>query len=143
MLAGVGLMFAQTPAARLFVSKSPPDLVGALGSSRTFFGQFGFALGLALSSSILYGLLGPTLHSRLVLAGAAPAELTQAVGIVQSYVHVGSARGFNPQIVYQVLKEASAAYLSSYRIMMLTMAGVIALIGAFIYWRLPSHQSHA
>jgi predicted MFS family arabinose efflux permease len=143
MLAGVGLMFAQTPAARLFVSKSPPDLVGALGSSRTFFGQFGFALGLALSSSILYGLLGPTLHSRLVLAGAAPAELTQAVGIVQSYVHVGSARGFNPQIVYQVLKEASAAYLSSYRIMMLTMAGVIALIGAFIYWRLPSRQSHA
>jgi tetrahydromethanopterin S-methyltransferase subunit D len=78
-----------------------------------------------------------------VLAGAAPAELTQAVGIVQSYVHVGSARGFNPQIVYQVLKEASAAYLSSYRIMMLTMAGVIALIGAFIYWRLPSRQSHA
>ena len=142
MLAGVGLMFAQTPAARLFVSKSPPDLVGALGSSRTFFGQFGFALGLALSSSILYGLLGPTLHSRLVLAGAAPAELTQAVGIVQSYVHVGSARGFNPQIVYQVLKEAGAAYLSSYRIMMLTMAGVIALIGAFIYWRLPSRQSH-
>jgi tetrahydromethanopterin S-methyltransferase subunit D len=78
-----------------------------------------------------------------VLAGAAPAELTQAVGIVQSYVHVGSARGFNPQIVYQVLKEASAAYLSSYRIMMLTMAGVIALIGALIYWRLPSRKSHA
>ncbi len=45
LLAGVGMMFAQTPAARIFVSKSPPDLVGALGSSRTFFGQVGFALG--------------------------------------------------------------------------------------------------
>jgi MFS family permease len=143
MLAGVGLMFAQTPAARLFVSKSPPDLVGALGSSRTFFGQFGFALGLALSSSILYGLLGPTLHARLVSAGAAPSELAQAVGIVGSYIHVGSAKAFNPQIVYQVLNEARAAYLSSYRIMMLIMAGVIALIGGLIYWRLPSHKSNA
>ena len=143
MLAGVGLMFAQTPAARLFVSKSPPDLVGALGSSRTFFGQFGFALGLALSSSILYGLLGPTLHARLVSAGAAPSELAQAVGIVVSYIHVGSAKAFNPQVVYQVLNEACAAYLSSYRIMMLIMAGVIALIGGLIYWRLPSHKSNA
>jgi len=143
MLAGVGLMFAQTPAARLFVSKAPPNLVGALGSSRTFFGQFGFALGLALSSSILYGLLGPSLHARLVSAGAAPAELVQATGIVQSYIHVGSAKAFNPQIVYQVLNEARAAYLSSYRIMMLIMAGAIALIGGLIYWRLPSGKSHA
>ena len=141
LFAGVGLMFAQTPAARLFVSKSPPNLVGALGSSRTFFGQFGFALGLALSSSILYGLLGPGLRSRLVSAGAAPAELAQATGIVQSYIHVGSARQFNPQVVYEVLNQARAAYLSSYRIMMLIMAGAIALIAAFIYWRLPNPKS--
>ena len=140
LFAGAGLMFAQTPAARLFVSKSPANLVGALGSSRTFFGQFGFALGLALSSSILYGLLGPGLRSRLVLAGAAPAELAQATGIVQSYVHVGSARGFNPQIVYQVLHEARAAYLSSYRTMMLIMAATIALIGSLILWWLPTHK---
>lgn len=138
LLAGVGLMFAQTPAARLFVSKSPPNLVGALGSSRTFFGQFGFALGLALSSSILYGLLGPGLRSRLVAAGAAPAELAQATGIVQSYIHVGSAKAFDPQVVYQVLSQARDAYLSSYRIMMLIMAAAIASLAAFIYWRLPN-----
>jgi MFS family permease len=142
LLAGVGLMFAQTPAARLFVSKSPPNLVGALGSSRTFFGQFGFALGLALSSSILYGLLGPGLRSRLVRAGAAPAELAQATGIVESYIHVGSARGFNPQIVYQVLDQARAAYLSSYRVMMLVMAAIIALMATFIFWRLSGAAKH-
>jgi predicted MFS family arabinose efflux permease len=143
LFAGVGLMFAQTPAARLFVSKSPPNLVGALGSSRTFFGQFGFALGLALSSSILYGLLGPDLRARLVAAGAAPAELAQATGIVQSYIHVGSARQFNPQVVHAVLDQARAAYFSSYRVMMLVMAGVIALIAALIYWRLPNRNSNA
>ncbi|MGA2690263.1 MAG: hypothetical protein ABSE85_19555, partial [Candidatus Korobacteraceae bacterium] len=66
-----------------------------------------------------------------------------ATGIVQSYIHVGSAKAFNPQIVYQVLNEARAAYLSSYRIMMLIMAGAIALIGGLIYWRLPSGKSHA
>ncbi len=138
ILAGLGLMFAQTPAARLFVSKSPPNLVGALGSSRTFFGQFGFALGLALSSSILYGLLGPGIRSRLVSAGAAPAELAQATGIVQSYIHVGSAKAFDPQLVYQVLNQARDGYLSSYRIMMLVMAAAIATLAACIYWRLPN-----
>lgn len=143
LFAGVGLMFAQAPAARLFVSKSPSSLVGALGSSRTFFGQFGFALGLALSSSILYGLLGPSLRAKLVAAGAAPAELAQATGIVQSYIHVGSARQFNPLVVHEVLDQARAAYFSSYRIMMLVMAGVIALMAALIYWRLPSHNSNA
>jgi predicted MFS family arabinose efflux permease len=142
-LAGVGMMFAQTPAARVFVSKSPPDLVGALGSSRTFFGQVGFALGLALSSSLLYGLFSPELHSQLVRAGAAPGDLSQVSGIVQSYVSVGSAKAFNPQFAYEVLTKAIGSYLFSYRIMMLALAALIALLGAVVCWQLPGRKSRA
>jgi MFS family permease len=143
LLAGVGMMFAQTPAARVFVSKSPPDLVGALGSSRTFFGQVGFALGLALSSSLLYGLFSPELHSQLVRAGAAPGDLSQVSGIVQSYVSVGSAKAFNPQFAYQVLTKAIGSYVFSYRIMMLALAALIALLGTVVCWQLPGRKSRA
>ena len=143
LLAGIGLMFAQTPAARLFVSKSPPELVGAMGSSRTFFGQFGFALGLALSSSLLYGLFDPNLHSQMMRAGATSMDLSQISGIVQAYVTTGSTREFNPQLVSEVLSKAALSYIASYRFMMLTLAGVIAAIGAFVYWRLPSCKARA
>ncbi len=141
LLGGVSLMFAQTPAARLFVSKSPPDLVGAVGSSRTFFGQFGFAFGLALSSSLLYGLFDPELHTKLVNAGAAPGDLSQVTGIIQSYVSVGSTKGFNPQLAQLVLQKAAASYISSYRIMMLVLAALIALLGAIILWQLRSRKA--
>ena len=143
LLAGIGLMFAQTPAARVFVSKSPPDLVGALGSSRTFFGQFGFALGLALSSSLLYGLFSPELHSQLVRLGAAPGDLSQVAGIVQSYVSVGSAQGFNPEFARVVLDKAAGSYVFSYRVTMLVLAGVIGLLGALVFWRLSGRKSKA
>jgi len=140
MVAGIALMFAQTPAARIFVSQSPPDLVGAVGSSRTFFGQFGFALGLALSSSILYGLFDPELHMKLVLAGAAPGDLSQVTGIIQSYVSVGNAKGFNPQLANLVLQKAAGSYVSSYRNMMLVMAAVIASVGVITLWLLPARR---
>lgn len=141
LLCGVGLMFAQTPAARIFVSKSPPDLVGALGSSRTFFGQFGFALGVALSSSILYGLFSPELHSQLVRAGAAPGDLSRVSGIVQSYVSVGNVNGFNAEFASVVLGKAVGSYLFSYRVTMLVLASVIGVSGAVCLWQLPRRKS--
>jgi MFS family permease len=143
LVAGVGMMLAQTPAARLFVSEAPPQLVGAMGSSRTFFGQFGFALGLALSSSLLYGLFDPELHARMVRAGATGNDLSQVTGIVQAYVTTGNAKGFNPQLVYEVLEKATASYLNSYRLMMLILAAIIALLGVLVRWQIPARQVHS
>lgn len=142
LIAGVGLMFAQTPAARLFVSEAPPELVGAMGSSRTFFGQIGFALGLALSSSLLYGLFDPGLQARMVAAGAGSGDLSQITGIIQSYITYGSDKAFNQQLVYEVLNKATSSYISSYRIMMLTLAGVITVIGGLVYCQLPRHKAN-
>jgi hypothetical protein len=133
LVAGVGLMLAQTPAANIFVAKSPPSLVGAIGSSRTAFGQFGFAFGLALSSSLLYGMFGPQLQERLEQAGATPAEQAMAVGILQSFVQTGSASQFDAKAVHEAVTGGIAAYLASYRITMLVMAGIIAAAAILSY----------
>jgi DHA2 family multidrug resistance protein-like MFS transporter len=134
LVAGVGLMFAQAPAANIFVAKSPPALVGAIGSSRTAFGQFGFAFGLALSSSLLYKMFGPLLRSRLVHAGATPAEQAMAVGIIKSYVQTGNAERFDPKAVHDIIASGMSAYFTSYRATLLLMAALIAAIALLSYW---------
>ncbi len=134
VVAGIGMMLTQAPAANVFVAKPPPALVGAIGSSRTAFGQFGFALGLALSSSLIYGMFSPLLRQRLDHAGATPGEQAQAIGILQSYVQTGNTDRFDAKLVHEVIANGTTAYLSSYRVTMLVMAGLIILIAALSYW---------
>ena len=138
VVAGAGLMLVQTPAANVFVAKPPPALVGAIASSRTAFGQFGFALGLALSSSLVYGLFSPLLQQRLHEAGATPAEQAQSVGIIQSYVQTGDTDRFDARLVHEVIASGTSAYLSSYRVTMLAMAALIALIALVCLLLLPA-----
>jgi MFS family permease len=137
VVGGAGLMLVQTPAANVFVAKPPPALVGAIASSRTAFGQFGFALGLALSSSFVYGLFSPLLQQRLHEAGATPAEQAQAIGILQSYIQTGDTDGFDARTVHEVIASGTAAYLSSYRVTMLAMAALVALIALLCLFLLP------
>lgn len=141
LLAGAGLMLTQAPTANLFVAKAPPALVGAMGSSRTAFGQFGFALGLALSSSVLYGLFTPLLRGGLDRAGAAPVEQAEAMGILHQYVRTGNASGFDPQVVHDVLAAGMGAYLAAFQASLLVMAAVIAVIAACCWWLLPRRSA--
>lgn len=141
LAAGTGLMLTQAPTANVFVAKPPPALVGAIGSSRTAFGQFGFALGLALSSSLIYGLFSPALRQRLEQAGASPGERAQAIGILQSYVQTGNTEKFNAKMVQDVVANGISAYLGSYRVTMLVMAALIALIAALCFWILPGRPA--
>jgi hypothetical protein len=134
LVAGAGLMLTQAPAANIFVARPPPALVGAVGSSRTAFGQFGFALGLALSSSLIYGMFNPLLREQLERAGATPAEKAQAIGIIQSYVQTGNTDKFDAQMVHDVIASGTAAYLASYRVTMLIMAVLIASLAAGCFW---------
>jgi hypothetical protein len=133
-VAGAGVMLTQAPAANAFVSKAPPALVGAIGSSRTAFGQFGYAAGLALSSSLVYGMFTPLLGQRLAAAGATPAEQGQAIGIVRSWVQTHAAPGFDARLVQEVVDSGTSAYLQSYLMTMLVMAGLIALVAGLCFW---------
>jgi len=143
IVAGAGLMLTQTPTANVFVAKPPPALVGAVGSSRTAFGQFGFAFGLALSSSLIYGMFNPLLKQRLDEAGATPGEQAQAIGILQSYVQTGDTDKFNVKLVQEVIASGTSAYLSSYRATMLIMAALIALSAALCFWILSRRAAKA
>jgi MFS transporter, DHA2 family, multidrug resistance protein len=140
-VAGAGVMLTQAPAANAFVSKAPPALVGAIGSSRTAFGQFGYAVGLALSSSLVYGMFTPLLGQRLAQAGATPAEQGQAIGIVHAWVHSHAAPGFDARLVQEVIDSGRAAYLQSYLVTMLVMAGLIALVAGLCFWILSRRSS--
>ena len=137
LVAGTGLMLTQTPTANVFVAKPPPALVGAVGSSRTAFGQFGFAFGLALSSSLIYGMFNPLLRQRLAEAGATPGEQAQAIGILQAYVQTGNTDRFDAKMVHDVVASGIEAYLASYRITMLIMAALIAVVAMLCFWLLP------
>ena len=130
-------MITQTPTANVFVAKPAPALVGAIGSSRTAFGQFGFALGLALSSSLIYGMFSPQLQQRLHEAGATPGEQAQAIGILQSYVQMGDTEKFDARLVQEVIASGTSAYLASYRVTMLVMASLIAVVAVLCLWLLP------
>lgn len=134
VVAGVAVMLAQTPAANAFVAKAPPALVGAIGSSRTAFGQFGYALGLALSSSLLYGMFSPLLRERLSAAGASPAEQAQAIGILRTWVQTHSAAGFDARLVHEVVENGTVAYLESYRLTLLAMAALLAVLAGLSFW---------
>jgi hypothetical protein len=141
VMAGAGVMLTQAPAANAFVAKAPSALVGALGSSRTAFGQFGYALGLALSSSLVYGMFTPLLRDRLHEAGATPAEQAQAIGIVRSWVRIHDAPGFDARLVREVVDSGTAAYLASFRTTMLVMAGLVALVAGLCFWMLSRRRS--
>lgn len=139
--AGVGMMLTQAPAANVFVARPPPRLVGAIGSSRTAFGQLGFALGLALSSSLIYGMFSPLLRQRLDQAGASPAEQAQAVGILRSYVQTGDTHRFDAKLVQEVIASGTSAYLTSYRTTMFVMAALVALAAILCFWVLSRRPS--
>ncbi len=93
-------------------------------------------MGLALSSSLTYGMFNPLLRERLERAGATPGEQAQAVGILQSYVQTGSTDKFDAQMVHDVIAGGTSAYLASYRVTMLIMAALIAFIAAVCFWLL-------
>ncbi len=139
VVAGAGMMLTQAPAAHAFV-KAPSAAVGAIASSRTAFGQFGYALGLAASSSLIYGMFPPLLRERLHEAGATPAEQTQAIDIVRSWVQTRHAPGFDARLVREVIDNGLSAYLASYRTTMLVMAGLIAPVAGLCFWLLSRRR---
>ncbi len=141
VVAGAGVMLTQAPVAHAFVAKSPPALVGAMASSRTAFGQLGYALGLAVSSSLVYGMFSPLLRDGMQKAGATPAEQAQAVGIVRSWVQTHAAPAYDARLVREVIETGTSAYLMSYRTTMLVMAGLVAVVGILCFWILSRRPS--
>lgn len=53
VLVGAGMIFVSIPQAREYVAQAPPKFLSAVVSSRTSIGQLGYALGLALTTTVV------------------------------------------------------------------------------------------
>jgi hypothetical protein len=85
-------------------------------------------------------MFNPLLSQRLTEAGATPGEQALAIGILQSYVQTADTSGFDARLVHEVIAGGTSAYLDSYRLTMLIMAGLIALTAVLCFWILPRNR---
>ncbi|WP_029252436.1 MFS transporter [Paraoerskovia marina] len=127
VVGGFSRMLTETAAGEFFVGKPPADLVGATVASKPAIGQASFALGLALSSSLLYGGFGNGLQDVYDEVGLTPVQQTQISG----YVAGGEAPGWvadSPQ-ADEIVQGATDAYVTAYQ----TTTGVFAVVFVLLF----------
>ncbi|HTX60418.1 MAG TPA: hypothetical protein VMH02_12190 [Verrucomicrobiae bacterium] len=127
---GAGIMFAKAPAASIFLARAPQALTGAVSSTRTAFAQLGFAVGLASSSSMLYGFFDTRYRHALEAAGFSEKLQMQAYQIVERFANTGTTHGLDALLVQRVLAEAKTTYFTAYATTMFAAAAFIGLIAA-------------
>jgi MFS family permease/uncharacterized membrane protein len=138
-IGGFSRMLTETASGQYFVTKPPPDLVGATAASKPAIGQAAFALGLALSSSFLYAGFGSGLQEALNEAGIPPALRGEAVGAILQNSSTATEDIANEQI-RALVQGAQAEYVSAYSNTMLIFAGiftVLFLVSAYFLWWVP------
>ena len=89
ILVGVG-MSGLVPYGALILRLAPPAQFGAVTSSRTTIGQFGFAVGLAASMVMIDALTRGGVVRRLAEAGVPPTRTGQALDAITQYTQTGT-----------------------------------------------------
>ncbi|BDZ42131.1 MFS transporter [Paraoerskovia sediminicola] len=120
VIGGFSRMLTESSAGQFFVSVPPPDLVGATVASKPAIGQAAFALGLALSSTLLYGGIGRGMTERLTELGLTPSQQGQVLGWFSEDSVPAWAQGTD--LMQQITAGAQDAYIDSYRLTMLIFA---------------------
>ncbi|MCK0117180.1 MFS transporter [Isoptericola sp. S6320L] len=129
---GFSRMLTETAAGEFFVEVPPPDLVGATVASKPAIGQASFALGSALSSTLLYAGIGRDLPDRLADLGLTPSQQGQVVGWFADGTVPAWAR--DNDLFDQVVAASQDAYVDAYRTTMLVFAVVFTLLWV-VAWR--------
>jgi MFS family permease len=135
LVGGFARMLNETTMGGFFVSKPPPNLTGAMASSKTAIGQTSFALGTALSTTFLFGQFGSNLQQALLDAGVEPSQQGAVVGDLRQFASTGEISG-DPARAQAIIDGASDVYLSSYSGTMWIFAGiltVLAVISTFFF----------
>jgi MFS family permease len=138
-IGGFGRMLTETASGQYFVTKPPPDLVGATAASKPAIGQASFALGLALSSSFLYAGFGQGLQDAFDEAGVPPAVRGEAVGAILQNSSTATEDIANDQI-RALVQGAQAEYVQAYSSTMLIFAGIFTVlffVCAYFLWWVP------
>ncbi|ROS75609.1 MFS transporter [Cellulomonas sp. PhB143] len=141
VVGGFSRMLTETSAGQFFVAVPPPDLVGATVASKPAIGQASFALGLALSSTLLYGGLGRGLGERLGDLGLTPSQQGQVIGWFSDDDVPGWAQGTD--LLQQVTASAQDAYIDAYRLTMLVFAVFFTIMFGVTYSLLRGRRKGA
>ncbi|ROS26275.1 MFS transporter [Cellulomonas sp. PhB150] len=120
VLGGFSRMLTETSAGEFFVEVPPPDLVGATVASKPAIGQASFALGLSLSSTLLYSGFGRGFGQQLDALGVTPSQQAQVMGWFSTGDVPAWAEGTD--LVHQVVAAAQDSYVHAYRTTTLTFA---------------------
>ncbi|MFN8125189.1 MAG: MFS transporter [Candidatus Nanopelagicales bacterium] len=137
LLVGAGVIIASLPYGTLIISQAPPKFFGPVTSSRTTFGQFFYAAGLALGTVIIDKLTVGGVTRRLVEAGANPQQVGTGLDAVTTYATTGDqpAEGTGAQ----ALDLAFTSYANSFGITMLVVAVLTLVVGLLGWGLLKKH----
>lgn len=127
IIGGFGRMLNETTMGQFFVAKPPTALTGAMASSKTAIGQMSFALGTALSSTFLFGQYGRGIAQAFADANVEPGQQGQYTGMITQYVSGGDLSDYDPNVVQQVVDQASEAFVASFNGTMFIFAGILTV----------------
>lgn len=139
LLAGGGCLVASLPYGNLIIEEAPPEYYGPVTSSRTTFGQFFYALGLALGTVMVNGLTTGGTIKRLEAAGVPPTEVGTAMGSVTAFASKGTQP--STSLGQQALAAAKPSYVQAFGTTMLVTAAVV-LVAAVAGWLLLGRKAH-
>ncbi|GII99557.1 MFS transporter [Sediminihabitans luteus] len=142
VVGGFSRMLTETSAGEFFVGVPPPDLVGATVASKPAIGQASFALGLALSSTLLYGGFGNGLQEALDDSGLTPSQQLVVTGYFAGDDELPEWATQTPQFG-EIVSTAEDAYVDSYRTTMTLFTVVFALlwfVAAYFLWWVPRRR---
>lgn len=138
ILAGSGCLVASLPYGNLIIEEAPPEYYGPVTSSRTTFGQFFYAAGLALGTVMVDRLTSGGTVDRLEAAGVPPSEIGTAMGSVTAFASEGTQP--TTSLGQNALAAAAPSYVDAFGTTMLVTAAVVVLAGV-VGWLLLGRRS--
>ncbi len=135
---GVGIAYASVAQSQLYLAEAPADEFGPVTSSRMTVGQFGFALGLAGSSTLMAQMMTDGVVDQLRKAGVPPQSWGE--GIAAARLHIRSAS--TGEQGEGVLDAAAPNYVDVFSLTMLVSAVLVALLG-LLSWYLLRRSARA
>lgn len=139
LLMGAGLAYSTIAEGKMFIAQAPKSKFGAVTSSKTSIGQFGYSIGLALPVVIMSKLTSTQIVDKLKASGASAQEAAMGAESVAS--HVNTANITANKIDAQALDFAASSYFSSFHTNMLIISGCIAVLGVVTYLLLSTKNA--
>jgi MFS family permease len=130
-LLGMALTGASIPFGNLMIKEAPPAHFGPVTSSRTTIGQVWYSLGTALVTVMIDKMTMGGVTQKLIASGVQPDQISTATNAVSSFASTGTEA--TTALGQQALQDATASYGTSFTIIMIGTALLIAVAGVIAF----------